>query len=153
MSLIEDISALAEDYKENDDHACRTSKRIDEIIENPDNKCTLLKDGICVYVTGEDVDCYDKVDNCPVEAAGLWWCGEIGDLVNKAGCKDCNLDQDCGCCDYVHSGSAIYTCEDCGQKKVKTVHGWICLDPKLTPEEVAAEVERCNENPGEFFRC
>lgn len=116
-------------------------------------KCNLMDEGYCIYVLGEECDGYDFLDECPIKLAGLWWCGENGELVNKESCEVCNADQDCGCCDSVHNGSAPYNCNECGRNKVETEHGTICLDPKLTPEEVAAEVERCNENPGEFFRC
>jgi hypothetical protein len=157
MNIIDRLDEISNEYQE----AGIDTKLLDDLLDSlyedkKDNKgnliCKLIAEGVCLYVLGEDCICYDKLD-CPIEIAGLWYCGEIGELVNKEQCKECNQDQDCGCCESVRNGGAPFNCTVCGRKKVKAGPGIICLDPNLTDEEVAAEVARCNEYPDEYFRC
>jgi hypothetical protein len=158
MNIITRIEKIIEIYKESDLDVKPLNELLDLLYKDKKDKggnqvCNLITEGYCLYVLNEECPGYDTLDSCPLKLAGLWWCGEIGELVNEAECKDCNEEQDCGCCDSVHSGVAPFNCTKCGRKKVEVEAGIICLDPNLTEEQVAEEVARCNEDPNAYFRC
>jgi len=117
-------------------------------------RCQLEDRGFCPHVIGEDADCYDNIDDCPIKKAGLYWCGENGELVDRDDCEDCNSNQDCGCCEYVQNGSAPYNCNVCGrlQVEIKNV-GHYCVAPDTSPEEIERIKKEIEEDPGRYFSC
>lgn len=156
MNIIDRLEDLVEQCKEIGIDPKPISELLDYLyVDDVKGKpiCKLIADGVCIYVLGEECEGYGELDNCVIRKAGLFYCSEHGELVDKLICKECNENRDCGCCDSVRNGWSFYTCQECGRKKVETKHGIICFDPRLSEKEIAEEIERCNENPSEYFRC
>ncbi|MEG6521109.1 hypothetical protein [Desulfotomaculum sp. 1211_IL3151] len=117
-------------------------------------RCQLKERGICLHLMNEDADCYDNFDDCYIKKSGLYYCGEICEVVDQEGCEDCNDNQDCGCCEYVQNGSAPYNCQVCARIQIDIEGiGHYCVTPDTSPEEIERIKREAKENPGDFFSC
>ena len=85
-----------------------------------------------------------------------WHCPNRVELVTADVCKKCNREVAidlCGCCDFVRSGKAPFTCSDCEMIQIKFRHGNICLDPTLSPEENGEIIMQAVLEPEKYFSC
>ncbi|MFZ5642566.1 MAG: hypothetical protein ACOY46_03105 [Bacillota bacterium] len=159
MNLITRLEKLIDIYENSEIGANPIDQLLDSLYEEKKTSegkhiCNLLQEGYCHHVIGEDCPGYDDLDECPVKMAGLWWCGEQGQLVNKEQCKDCNQEQECGCCEHVHSGSAPYNCSVCAKIQIPIGEiGHYCVSPDTIPEEIERIKKEAEEDPGRFFSC
>lgn len=120
-------------------------------------RCQLKDRGICLHLMNEDADCYDNFDDCYIKKTGLYYCGEIGEVVNREECEECNSNQDCGCCDYVRQGGPPFNCEVCSKLTLEIpldgTTGFYCVDPDTSQEEIDRIKREATENPGAYFNC
>lgn len=139
-----------------DDIHTALGKLLDDICGyyDDENSCQLREQGICPAIMGEWYDCYYYVEDCIIKKAGLYRCGEVGEVVDRETCEACNDEQECGCCEYVQNGTAPYNCSVCGKKQIVIEGvGRICVEPDTSPEEIERIKREAKENPGAFFSC
>lgn len=158
-NILTRLEKISDIYEKTDIGANPINELLDSFYEDkktPKGRriCNLLEEGYCLYVIGEECAGYDDLDECPIKLAGLWWCGEEGELVNKEQCDACNQDQDCGCCEHVQSGSAPYNCNVCAKIQIQIGDiGHYCVNPDTSPEEIERIKKEAEEDPGRFFSC
>lgn len=157
-SIIYELSDISTKLQKAGADVSELDKFIDDIYdyEKTDKgyRCQLKDRGVCLHLMDEDADCYDNFDGCYLKKAGLYYCGEIGDVVDQEACGACNQNMDCGCCEYVQNGSASYNCHVCARIQIEIEGiGHYCVTPDTSPEEIERIKREAKENPGAFFSC
>ena len=153
MSIIKDLEELMDYYEKLGVNTEPIDKLTNKIFEADTVDCKLIQSGVCIHLLGEDCQGYDELDDCIIKKAGYYYCGELGELVDRDKCESCNSDQDCGCCDYVISGEAPFNCNICPREKIELEAGIYCVPPGMTDGAKKELVERINANPGAYFNC
>ena len=100
----------------------------------------------------EDADCYGN-KGCVMKKAGLYYCSEINEIVDKEACRECNDDFDCGCCPDMLTDTPPFNCKECGKIKIEFEAGTYCFDKNKDPQKVAEMIKDIIENRGPYFSC